>query len=477
MPKIFLSYRRQDSAGVAGRIYDRLRAHFGKDAVFMDIDAIPFGVDFREHIASAVNQCGILLAVIGRDWAGEAGGARRIDDPRDFVRIEIESALERNLPVVPILIDRATMPGEADLPPSLARLAYRNAIALDPGRDFHHHADQLIHGIDRALRQSKRSRPLTRHSVLGPRVYLAALPLLAIVGIIIHIVTDTGTVKITGTGPKLVVRVDRGREIRIENLGEPITLRTGAHDLEVKRGDLWVKTQTFQIRRGQETPLEVTFTPNLPLTEPGGSERLKPPGSNGTGEPKPVTPTAHVESRKPAPPSPKAESLSTQPQKELTNSIGMKLTLIPAGEFQMGSDESDEDAYDDEFVVNASGNKQKHRVRITRPFYLGVTEVTRGQFRRFVDEAGYQTEAEKDGNGGWGWNEATKQFEKSPKFTWQSGIRADRRPSGGQRELERRAGIPCLAEPEGRENLPATDRGRMGIRLPRRDDDPLLLRQ
>jgi hypothetical protein len=137
MQKIFLSYRRQDSHGVAGRIYDRLRAHFGDDALFMDIDSIPFGVDFREHIAAAVDQCGVLLTVIGPRWAGEAGAPRRIDDRRDFVRIEIEAALERNLPVIPILVDRATMPDEADLPPSLARLAYCNAIDLDQGRDFH----------------------------------------------------------------------------------------------------------------------------------------------------------------------------------------------------------------------------------------------------------------------------------------------------------------------------------------------------
>src|SRR5262249_34016142 len=131
MPKIFRSYRRQDSAGVAGRIYDRLRTHFGDDAIFMDLDSIPFGVDFREHITSAVDQRGVLLPVIGSNWAGEAGAPPRIDDARDFVRIEIESALERNLPVIPILIDRAEMPGEADLPPSLARLAYRNAMDLD----------------------------------------------------------------------------------------------------------------------------------------------------------------------------------------------------------------------------------------------------------------------------------------------------------------------------------------------------------
>jgi len=148
MSKIFLSYRRQDSAGVAGRIYDRLCAHFGSDSVFMDIDSIPFGEDFREHIDSAVGQCDVVLAVIGTKWAGETGAHRRLDDPKDFVRIELESALHRNLPVIPILIDHATMPGEADLPPSLAHLAFRNAIEVDQGRDFDPHVDRLIRGIE-----------------------------------------------------------------------------------------------------------------------------------------------------------------------------------------------------------------------------------------------------------------------------------------------------------------------------------------
>jgi len=148
MPRIFLSYRREDSAGVAGRIFDRLRAHFGNDAVFMDIDTIPFGEDFREHIDAAVSQCEVVLAVVGRKWAGKTQTRRRIDDPRDFVRIELESALARNLPVIPILIDHARMPGEADLPSSLSRLAFRNAVEVDQGRDFHPHVDRLIRGIE-----------------------------------------------------------------------------------------------------------------------------------------------------------------------------------------------------------------------------------------------------------------------------------------------------------------------------------------
>jgi hypothetical protein len=121
MPRLFISYRRQDAPGIAGRIYDRLRDHFGREAVFMDLDSIPFGVDFREHLQKAVGERDILIAVIGPRWAGDVtDGHRRLDDPKDFVRIEIETALEQNIPVIPVLIEHMRMPGEAELSPSLA---------------------------------------------------------------------------------------------------------------------------------------------------------------------------------------------------------------------------------------------------------------------------------------------------------------------------------------------------------------------
>jgi formylglycine-generating enzyme required for sulfatase activity len=101
--------------------------------------------------------------------------------------------------------------------------------------------------------------------------------------------------------------------------------------------------------------------------------------------------------------------LGGKQSRSFTNSLGMKFTLIKADEFLMGSPDTDKDAEDDE--------KPQHRVRITRPFYLGVHEVTRGQFRRFVDDSGYQTEAEKDGKGGNGWNEEAKNFEQNPRYT------------------------------------------------------------
>src|SRR5271166_6999964 len=117
MSKIFLSYRREDSAGVAGRIYDRLRVPFGPDSVFFDVDSVPVGVDFQEHIESVLSQCDVFLAVIGPHWAGESDTDRRIDNPEDWVRIEIETALRQHLPVIPILIDHTRMPSRATCRP------------------------------------------------------------------------------------------------------------------------------------------------------------------------------------------------------------------------------------------------------------------------------------------------------------------------------------------------------------------------
>ena len=119
MPKVFISYRREDTAALAGRIYDRLSLHFGRASVFMDIDTIPFGVDFRQHINEVVSQCDVLLALIGDRWAGVLpDGERRLDDPADFVRMEIETALNRGILVVPLLIGRVSMPSTTELPPS-----------------------------------------------------------------------------------------------------------------------------------------------------------------------------------------------------------------------------------------------------------------------------------------------------------------------------------------------------------------------
>jgi hypothetical protein len=147
---IFISYRRQDSSDVTGRIYDRLVQHFGKEAIFKDVDSIPLGVDFRMLLGDAVGKCNILLAIVGRQWLNSQNesGARRLDDPRDFVRVEIESALQRDIPVIPLLVQGAGAPAENDLPASIRALVYRNAISIRPDPDFHHDIDRLIKGIE-----------------------------------------------------------------------------------------------------------------------------------------------------------------------------------------------------------------------------------------------------------------------------------------------------------------------------------------
>ena len=149
---IAISYRRQDSNPVAGRLYDRLQAEFGKGAVFMDFDSIPYGVDFREHIKHTLRRAKVIVAIIGPDWAGAKDKSdRRIDDPTDFVRLEIASALEGDIPIIPVLINNTPMPDAKSLPPELEALAFRNGLALDTGIDFHHHTDRLIAGIHKVV--------------------------------------------------------------------------------------------------------------------------------------------------------------------------------------------------------------------------------------------------------------------------------------------------------------------------------------
>src|SRR5882757_8423556 len=146
---IAISYRREDSISIAGRLYDRLQAKFGKDNVFMDFDSIPPGMDFREQIIEKSN---LVIAIIGPHWLGEQPDAsRRIDNPADFVRLEIAYALKRGIPIIPVLVNNTLMPPPEKLPQEIKGLAFRNALMLDTGIDFHHHADRLMTGIGKAM--------------------------------------------------------------------------------------------------------------------------------------------------------------------------------------------------------------------------------------------------------------------------------------------------------------------------------------
>src|SRR6266545_1762647 len=188
---IFINYRREDSAGHAGRLFDRLSSHF-PGRVFMDIDTIEPGVDFVEVIENAVGSCEVLIVVIGREWLRlkDAAGRRRLDDPQDFVRLEVAMALERDIRVVPVLVEDAPMPRTEDLPPDLAKLARRNAIELSDAR-WTFDADRLIQTIESVLRDKAPSallpaapapsQPATVRETMRLRPWMALAALVALI--------------------------------------------------------------------------------------------------------------------------------------------------------------------------------------------------------------------------------------------------------------------------------------------------------
>jgi hypothetical protein len=152
MPRITISYRRDDSLDVTGRIFDRLAEHFGREAVFRDIDNIPPGVDFRRDIDRVLEESNIVLAIVGPRWIGPDNEQRRLASPADPVRLEIETALRKNKPLIPVLVSRAVMPHPESLPDSLHDFAYRNAIQVDSGQDFDVHVGRLMRAIEQILR-------------------------------------------------------------------------------------------------------------------------------------------------------------------------------------------------------------------------------------------------------------------------------------------------------------------------------------
>lgn len=150
MSGIFISYRREDSAPYAGRIYDRLSARFGADQVFMDVDDIPPGADFTAHIGAKVGSCDAMVVVIGKNWltARDAKGQVRLNAPGDVVATEIALGLGRNVLVIPALVGNAGMPKVEELRGDLKPLAQRNAVSLSD-QDFSRDVDQIVTALEK----------------------------------------------------------------------------------------------------------------------------------------------------------------------------------------------------------------------------------------------------------------------------------------------------------------------------------------
>ena len=154
--KVFLNYRRDDSAGHAGRLFDRLNARF-PGQIFLDIAGLEPGVDFADEIDRVVGSCKVLIAVIGKDWltTKDASGRRRLDVPGDFVRLEIGAALRRNIRVIPAIIGDARLPTPEGLPPDLAPLCRRQALQLNE-TSFDSDVSRLIRTLETELAESSK---------------------------------------------------------------------------------------------------------------------------------------------------------------------------------------------------------------------------------------------------------------------------------------------------------------------------------
>jgi hypothetical protein len=149
MHEIFISYRRADVLVMCDRIHSFLAAVFGGRAVFRDIESLRAGVDYRTELAAAMRGCKVALVLVGTSWltVADDAGQRRLDQPNDPVRLEIETLLSQRIPVIPLLIEGAQLPLERELPPSIAELAYRQARAVRVEPDFGHDMQTVVRDI------------------------------------------------------------------------------------------------------------------------------------------------------------------------------------------------------------------------------------------------------------------------------------------------------------------------------------------
>jgi hypothetical protein len=200
---IFLSYRRDDSAGFAGRLYDRLASRYGPDRLFMDVDTIRPGHDFAEDIVSALARSAVCVVLIGRHWESITlpDGRRRLDDPTDFVRLEVAAAIREGVTVIPVLVEGAPMPSPASLPEELRALSRRQAIDLSNER-WNYDVGRLVLALDEILGQpidaQSKETPRTRE----PRKRIATMPVLIVAAaVVLSLIGVAGWLATRGQDP------------------------------------------------------------------------------------------------------------------------------------------------------------------------------------------------------------------------------------------------------------------------------------
>lgn len=164
MKKIFISYRRQDTPFASGWLCERLKKHYGTDNVFLDVDLHP-GENFRDRIRKALDTCDVVLVMIGQNWLGEdTPGRARIFDPEDWVRVEVSTAFTKDVLVIPVLVQRAPIPKEEQLPKDLSELLYITYASLDAGSEFDGHVEKVIEAIEKLRKPATGTSPHVRAS-------------------------------------------------------------------------------------------------------------------------------------------------------------------------------------------------------------------------------------------------------------------------------------------------------------------------
>jgi formylglycine-generating enzyme required for sulfatase activity len=159
MAKIVISYRHKDAPGMTRAIYQHLCHEYPNDSVFMDV-RIPLGADFPKHLNEVLNECDVLISVVGPRWLGQRKGRPfRIHDEKDWIRLEIETALQRGIVILPVLVEHAHMPTESQLPASLQAFCFRIAAPVDSGRDFDGHMLGVVERINQILAAGRKPGP------------------------------------------------------------------------------------------------------------------------------------------------------------------------------------------------------------------------------------------------------------------------------------------------------------------------------
>ncbi|MEM9953556.1 MAG: SUMF1/EgtB/PvdO family nonheme iron enzyme [Chloroflexota bacterium] len=399
MSKIFISYRRKDSRLVTNRIYDRFRDAFGKDYVFKDVDTIPAGRDFRGVLREATAQCEVMLVIIGPDWLTitDKAGNRRLDKLNDFVRLEVETGLQRDDKlVIPVLIEGALMPSANDLPDTLKPLAYNNAFHVDDDPRFHRDMDTLIEIVRENITDTSVPKISRRWSMLTALAVLSVI-LLAILS------QNSELLPFGGDEPRPIATTQVAQQATQTPSPRPLTWQEQLATVQAEQTALSLTEQAFNqtatVQRVQNTTATAQQN-EFDASETAAITTIEFLSATPTNTPNIVTPTPEI---------PEAERIAlagVTSNAEWEAVVGnggytsdfnnTQMVLVPVGEFEMGSTEEEintvvvlcDEARKDEDTCSQSSFENQTPTNIQKievPFWIDKYEVSRIQYQMCID--------------------------------------------------------------------------------------------